>query len=269
MQVHKFLLSWFCWLALLLSHYACSESWSAAPDTSAKKPLQQYFLTFPPYWENSNDKFSGVHYRLAKALYKHANLDVEFVNVPYSRMQQQATQGDIAFINYGEVDGVYTNDILHVCVPPTEITLRVYYLDETLPEIINIEDFDEQNLIILHGLPLGNYESLKTNKSISFMRPRSVKAAIKGLVTGRGDYFIVFDNMMINAQQHFFPLNSYQLKSYPLYTLLGYPITTPKNFIGGKEICQKVTTSYRQLIEAGVVDEKHKILTSDLDRFLQ
>jgi hypothetical protein len=126
------------------------------------------------------------------------------------------------------------------------------------------EGFSNKNIIIIHGLPLGDYESIKSDPSITFMRPRTVESAINGLKIGRGDYFIVFDNLMINAQERFLPDEKQQLKSYPLFTLLGYPIATPKTFQGGKELCDKVLSSYKALIKEGAINEKYKILTSDL-----
>ncbi len=241
---------------------------SFAEHLQGNNKLKQYFLTFPPYWEQINETtFSGVHYRLAQKVYQHAGLAVDFVNVPYNRMQQQVAAGKIPFINYGEVDSQKTEDILHICVPPTEITLRVYYLDESLEEFYTEQGFENQQVIILHDLPLGNFEGIKANKAINFMRPSTIKAAIQGLVAGRGNYFIVFDNMMVNAQQRFFPLNSYQLRSYPLYTMLGYPITTPKTFPNGEQLCAKVLASYQQLVEKGVINKEYKILAADVQGF--
>lgn len=232
---------------------------------NSAKPIEQHFLIFPPYWEQVGENtFSGLHYRLAKKIYQHANIDVRFVNTPYQRMQFQVEQGNVAFINYGEVKGVNTEDILYVCVPPTEITLRVYYLKEDLNEIVNIEDFSKQKLIILHGLPLGEYEMIKQDSSITFMTPRTIEAAMNGLKAGRGNYFITFDNLMVNAQKKFFSPSGNQLKSYPLYSLQGYPIVTPKTYVGGKALCERVKQSYLELLDQGVVDKQHKVLASDV-----
>jgi hypothetical protein len=242
-----------------------NDNESVAPSES-NTLLEQYFLIFPPYWNKlADNEFTGLHYRLAEKLYQHAKLNVDFVNVPYQRMQFQISQGKTAFINYGEVKGVNTRDILHICVPPTEISLRVYYIKNDLIKAKTIEEFSNKNIIIMHGLPLGDYESIKSDPSINFMRSMSMESAISGLKKGRGDYFIVFDNFMINAQERFFPDDKQQLKSYPLFTLLGYPITTPKTFKGGEKLCAKVLSSYRQLVKEGVIDKKYKILTSDLN----
>jgi len=233
---------------------------------NSTKPIEQHFLIFPPYWEQvGENSFSGLHYRLAKKIYQHANIDVRFVNTPYQRMQFQVEQGNVAFINYGEVKGVNTEDILHVCVPPTEITLRVYYLKDSLSEIVNIEDFGHQKIIILHGLPLGEYESIKQDSTISFMTPRSIESAMNGLKAGRGDYFITFDNLMTNAKQKYFSSGRYELKNYPLYSLLGYPIVTPKSYKGGKALCERIKASYYQLVKQGVVDSQQKVLVSDIE----
>ena len=237
-----------------------------AGNTTKPKAIEQHFLIFPPYWEQLEDNvFSGLHYRLAKKIYQHANIDVRFVNTPYQRMQFQVEQGNVAFINYGEVKGVNTEDILHVCVPPTEITLRVYYLHDNLSEIVNVEDFSDKRLIILHGLPLGEYESIKQDPSISFMTPRTIDAAINGLKAGRGDYFITFDNLMHNAEQKYFSAAEQQLKSYPLFRLLGYPIVTPKSFEGGKALCEKVKASYHALVAEGIIEKEQKVLMSDIN----
>ncbi|TPH15583.1 substrate-binding periplasmic protein [Litorilituus lipolyticus] len=231
------------------------------------KPLEQYFLTFPPYWhEEENNSFSGLHYRLAKKLYEHAGLEVNFVHVPYQRMQFQVEQGNVAFINYGDVKGVNIEEVLHVCVPPTVITLRVYYLKDNLPEITSINGFEGKNVIIMHGLPLGKYNVMKDNDKINFMRPRTIESALKGLRAQRGDYFIVFDNLMLNSAQYLTKSEKESLKNYPLFSLNGYPITTPKVFKGGKALCAKVLESYQQLVKEGVIDKKHKILASDVPK---
>lgn len=227
--------------------------------------LIQYFITFPPYWEElANGDFSGTHYRLAQTLYKHAGLNVEFINTPYQRMQFQVVSGKAAFINYGEVKDVNTEDILHVCVPPTEITLRVYYLKEGLKKLTKLADFSYQNIIIIHGLPLGEFEPLKFNNSINFMQPRTVKAALDGLQQGRGDYLVTFDNLMRAKVSGLSGIGKYRIKSYPLYTLLGYPIVTPKSYPNGKQLCDKVRASYQKLVEEGVIDSEEKVLTRDL-----
>ena len=232
--------------------------------------LTQYFLTFPPYWEQMPDgTWSGTHYRLAQAVYKHAGLNVEFVHIPYQRMQFQIEQGKAPFINYGEVSGVNTEDILHVCVPPTLITLRVYYLKEGLEKLAQLEDFNNKNIIILHGLPLGEFQDIKQNNSINFMRPRTIESALNGLERGRGDYFITFDNLMMKAEGAYNATNKQTLKNYPLYSLLGYPIVTPKTYPNGKQLCDKVQASYQQLVKDGLVDKNNKILVSDLTNFGQ
>lgn len=263
MQVYKLPLLYI--IAMIMLCAPASYAQEDLDNLVIEQSLEQYFLNFPPYWlSNSTGEYSGLHYRLAKVLYKHAGLDVKFVNTPYQRMQYQVEQGKVAFINYGEVEGINTDDILHICVPPTNITLRVYYLKESLNEIVNIEDFSGQKLIIMHGLPLGEYENIKLDPSISFMRPVSIEAAISGLKAGRGDYFITFGNLMINAEKNYFKKDQYQLKSYPLYSLLGYPIVTPKTFRGGKVLCDRVKESYQQLVEKGIINVQHKVLESDL-----
>lgn len=229
------------------------------------KQLTQYFLRFPPYWQRLEDKtFSGLHYRLAQKVFEHAGLAVKFINVPYQRMQFQVQQGEIPFINYGEIEGVNTDDILHICIPPTTITLRVYYLDTSLAEVDTLAGFSQQKVIIMHGLPLGEFEEIKADPSISFMRPRSIKSAIEGLKIGRGDYFIVFDNLVESVQNTRLKTDIKMLKSYPLYSLLGYPVTTPKSYPGGKALCNKVFSSYLELVEEGVINADHIMLTSDL-----
>lgn len=225
----------------------------------------QYFLSFPPFWDKHQDgTFSGTHYRLAKALYAHAGLKVKFVHAPYQRMQFQVEQGKASFINYGEVKGVNTNEIVHICVPPTTITLKVYYLKEelSLPKVP--EDFSGKNVIIMHGLPLGEYEVIKSDSTINFMLPRSIDAALEGLEQGRGDFFITFDNLMagINLES----IGSRKLKSFPLYNLLGYPIVTPKTYPNGKALCDKVYNSYLQLVDDGKIDKDHKVLISDVNK---
>ncbi|QBG36513.1 hypothetical protein [Litorilituus sediminis] len=247
------------WLLLFL--YCASAAVIAKPS----EKLQQYYLTFPPYWQEPGEDFLGLHYRLAQKVYQHAGLDVVFVHVPYQRMQFQIEQGKVAFINYGEIKSINTEDILHICVPPTKVTLRVYYLKDELPQLTKPDDFNGKNIIILHGLPLGEYESLKSNPQITFMRPRTIAAALKGLYIGRGDYLIVFDNLMTNANLANNHHDLSKLKSYPLYTLLGYPITTPKRYPNGKAICQKVRRSYNALVADGVIDETNKVLNIDIN----
>lgn len=229
--------------------------------------LQQYFLVFPPFWQKAdNNTFTGLHYRLAEKLYQHANLNVKFINVPYQRMQFQVSQGKTAFINYGKVADDKIDHAFHVCIPPSTITLKVYYIKSDLPKITTMEGFANKNIIIMHGLPLGSYEGIKSDKSINFMKPRTIEAAIQGLKGNRGDYFIGFDNIMIGAQQRFFS-DAQQLKSYPLVTMLGYPIVTPKTFPGGKQVCAKVSASYKELVKKGVIHEKYKVLNSDLHEY--
>lgn len=228
--------------------------------------LQHYFLMFPPYWqEEENNEFTGLHYRLAQKLYQHANLNVDFINVPYQQLQYQMAQGKTAFINYGETKKVRVNDNYHECIPPIPITLRVYYIKEGLPQLMSMEEFTNKNIIVMHAIPLGNYEGLKSDTSINLMRPRTIEAAIQGLKRNRGDYFIVYENIMIDAQKRFFSGTHQQLKSYPLVTILGYPIVTPKTFPGGEKICAKVSASYKELVKKGVINEKYRILTSDLN----
>ncbi|WP_085299010.1 hypothetical protein [Cognaticolwellia mytili] len=266
MRIYALLTTLFFYLTISSARAEIANDNERTYSSELSNLLEQYFLIFPPYWEKlADNKFTGLHYRLAKKLYQHAKLNVKFVNVPYQRMQFQISQGETAFINYGEVKGVEAKDVFHICVPPTKITLRVYYIKDDLEKVTTIEEFSDKNLIILHGLPLGDYESIKSNKSISFMRPMTIESAINGLKIGRGDYFIVFDNFMINAQQRFFSNGNQQLKNYPLFTLLGYPIVTPKTFKGGEKICAKVLSSYRQLIKEGIIDKKYKILASDLN----
>lgn len=246
------------WVLVTTLYSSCSL-WAQTPTK-----LQQYYLTFPPYWQEPNSPFTGLHHRLAEAVYRHAGLDVEFVHVPYQQMRFQVEQGKVAFINYGEIKNVNTQDILHVCVPPTKITLRVYYLKDNLPQISRPDAFSGKKVIILHGLPLGEYESLKNNPQITFMRPRTIEAALKGLLIGRGDYLIVFDNLMINADLTNVNNQLNTLKSYPLYTMLGYPITTPKSYSNGEKLCHKVRQSYNQLVAEGIINKTQKVLTTDL-----
>ena len=80
------------------------------------------------------------------------------------------------------------------------------------------------------------------------MTPRSIESAMNGLKAGRGDYFITFDNLMTNAKQKYFSSSRYELKNYPLYSLLGYPIVTPKSYKGGKALCERIKASYYQSI---------------------
>lgn len=249
------------WLVFL---YLTTYSVSAISQERSTAKLQQYFLTFPPYWTTDPEEgFSGLHYRLAQTLYKHAGLNVEFTHVPYQKMAFEINKGNIPFINYGQTQGINTDDILHVCVPPTQITLKVYYVDDNLAKITTAEGFKHHKVIIMHGLPLGNYDAIKSDLSIMFMRPRTIQAALKGLQVGRGDYFIVFDNLIPHNAQQLFANKSLQLKSYPLFTMQGYPITTPKSYPGGKALCDKVKASYQQLVNDGVIDEHTKLLSQD------
>lgn len=263
MQQYLFIIALF--ISVSINADSQTEAVEEAAVSAKDNQLRQFFLTFPPYWEQMPDgSWSGTHYRLAQALYRHAGLDVEFEHLPYQRMLFQIEQGKAPFINYGEVSGVKTEDILHVCVPPTLITLRVYYLKEDLEKLSQLKDFDNKNIIILHGLPLGEFQDIKQNNSINFMQPRTVDAALNGLARGRGDYFVTFDNLMIKAEPTFNATNATPLKNYPLYSLLGYPVVTPKTYPNGKQLCEKVQASYLQLVEAGLVDEDHKILVSDV-----
>ena len=256
-------------ICVLLATYFTRDSESevlVVPENKASTQLVQQFLIFPPYWQQIGEHtFSGTHYRLAQALYQHANLTVKFINTPYQRMQFQVAQGKVPFINYGEKAGQHTEELFHICVPPTEIRLKVYYVKEQLEKIYELSDFDHKNVIIVHGLPLGEYESIKDNETINFMTPRTIDAAMTGLKQGRGDYFITFDNLMNNVDKYF-QEQSLSLKSYPLYTLLGYPIVTPKSYPNGKPLCDKVRQSYDQLVVEGVIDSKRKILKSDVQQ---
>jgi len=230
--------------------------------SATEAPLKQYFLKFPPFWDvDAEGNFEGTHYRLAKKLYQHAGLDVEFALVPYKRMQLQVARGLVPFINYGETADVVTEDILHVCVPPTKITLRVYYTGKIKPKVNIPDDFEDKYVVILHGLPLGKYEEIKLNQKIKFIKPHSIEAALKILSIGRGDYLIAFDNLVDSVVTK--PFSKNELNSFPLYTLLGYPITTPKNYANGEQICAKVLSSYQQLVKEGVIDGDSKVLTSD------
>lgn len=229
---------------------------------STEKPLQQYFLKFPPFWDvDVNGNFSGLHYRLAKKLYQHAGLEVKFSQVPYKRMQLQVARGLVPFINYGEVADVVTEDILHICVPPTKITLRVYYTGINKPEVNIPDDFEGKYVVILHGLPLGNYEKIKSNKQINFIKPNTIEAALKILSIGRADYLIAFDNLVDGIENK--PFAEGELKSSALYSLLGYPVTTPKSYLNGKAICARVLNSYHQLVNEGVIDSKLKVLVTN------
>jgi len=229
---------------------------------ASEEPLQQYFLKFPPFWDvDAAGNFTGSHYRLAKRLYQHAGLDVKFSLVPYKRMQLQVARGLVPFINYGEVADVVTEDILHVCVPPTKITLRVYYTGKTKPNVNTPDDFEGKNVVILRGLPLGEYEKIKSNPKINLIKPNSTEAALKILFIGRGDYLITFENNVDGEPNN--PFSKNELKSYFLFTLLGYPVTTPKSYANGEAICAKVLSSYHQLVKEGIIDSNSKVLISE------
>lgn len=261
MKIHLFILLSLISFSLVGSNHPTNLEKKL--NLSHKTELEQYFLQFPPYWEiHENGLFSGLHYRLAKKIYKHAGLNVDFVNVPYQRMQYQVSQGNVPFINYGEIEKININDILYVCVPPTKITLKVYYVKYNLEKINTVQEFSHKKVILLHGLPLGAYESIKSDPTISFMYPRTIESAVKGLKVGRGDYLIVFDNLI----ESYSDSKVKPLKSYPLYSMLGYPITTPRTFPNGKELCDRVSASYHQLVKEGIIDATRKVLVSDLDK---
>ena len=112
----------------------------------------------------------------------------------------------------------------------------------------------------MRGHPLGDFEHLKSNKNINFIKASSVDAALKILSIGRADYLIAFDNLLME------PLKNYSTKetfySQHLYSLLGYPITTPKSYPNGAQLCLKVLKSYFRLVEEGMIDEESGFLTS-------
>lgn len=228
---------------------------------ASDKPLQQYFLEFPPYWQSDKEgEYSGLHYHLAQKLFEHAGIRVKFSLIPYTRMQMQVKHGLIPFINYGEVEGVVTEDILHICVPPTKINLRIYYLNAEQPEINIPADFEGKYVVIMRGHPLGDFEHLKDNKKINFIKASSVEAALKILSIGRADYLIAFDNLLKEPLKSSHLVESFH--SQHLYSLLGYPITTPKSYPNGEQLCDKVLKSYFQLVEEGMIDEESGLLIS-------
>ena len=231
----------------------------------AAQSLEHQFLTFPPFWtESENKAFSGLHYRVAEALYKHAEMDVQMKNVPYARMQLQVKEGKVAFINYGETAGVKTEDILHICVPPTRITLRAYYINQNLPPVKAEQDFENKRVILVRGLPLGGVEPLKQNKNVKIYNAGTTESALKMLLSNRGDYLVTFDNTIEFMKKNKFKENAESIKDHTLFTLLGYPVVTPKTYPNGEELCNKVMDSYNQLVAEGVINDEYKLLSSDL-----
>ena len=100
-----------------------------------------------------------------------------------------------------------------------------------------------------------------TNPKINLIEANSTEAALKILFIGRRDYLIDFQNN-VDAEQNN-PFSKNELKSHFLFSILGYPITTPKSYPNGEAICAKVLSSYHQLVKEGIIDSNSKVLISD------
>lgn len=223
--------------------------------------LSQQFLIFPPFWENTGSGHGGVHYDMAKVLFEEAGLDVEMREIPYARMVAQLEQGEATFINFGETEGIVTEDVVHICVPPTPITLMVYANGKDVSGFNSLESFKGQKVAIVEGLPLGPFEPMKEDADVNLSSPASVEAGLRMLNAGRTDYFVLFKNL-VDYQAS---IDVSGLEAQELFSIKGYPIVTPKANAGGEAHCQTIRETYDRLVGSGVINGELGVLQSSIN----
>lgn len=225
---------------------------------------RQFFLTFPPYWyqDETTKQYTGLHYELAKALFKHAELNVNLVNVPYKRQQEQIKNPEVPFINFGETEGINTHEVFYTCTPPTKITLRVYSIKPGLTTLKSMDDFnDRKSIILIHGHPLGPYEPIKSKENLKISSPRHGLAAVKMLKAARADYLIAFENVIESTlKKNPTLINESSIARHDLVSFVGYPIATPKAYPEGKTLCDKVKSSFNIMVKEGLIDKESGLL---------
>lgn len=224
------------------------------------KAVTHYTLHYPPYWNVSESGLSGYHYNMSKTLYDKADLDVNFVVMPYARIEAKKADPDTQIISFGSASP--GSDILLFPMPATVISLSAYSIREKPPATIS--GYNLSVVALKRGFPLGPYAEILTNKNIATVELGTVDAAIQLLLYNRVDYVITLQDPFEAALEKHKPLKTPVLETN-LIRIYGHPIAINKSNKHAIEIQKRLSRAYKELVAEGVIIHKSEqtLLTKD------
>lgn len=234
--------------------------------TAELKKVTHYTLHYPPYWQVSDSGLSGLHYDMSKILYAKAGLEVNFVVMPYARIEAKKSDPSTQIISFGSASP--GSDILLFPMPATVISLSGYSTREKPPA--SISGYNLSVVALKRGFPLGPYAEILTNKNIATVELSTVDAAIQLLLFNRVDYVITLQDPFEAALEKYKPLKSPMFETN-LVRIYGHPIAINKANKDAVEIQTRLSQAYKELVEEGVIIHKSEqtLLTKDHNFFIK
>jgi len=223
--------------------------------------IGHYTLYYPPYWDNTDGKITGLHARLSRRLYEKAGLNVKMEVVPYARIHQFLQPKEVAIVAYGanpQTDHRYLYPI-----PQTTIELKIYGL--YAEPLTSLKQLVGKDIAIKRGFPLGGYEIIREDKRYLTVSSNTVEQAIRLLLLERVDYIITLNDPFQKDIKKV-NLSGKKIWSRTLEKLDGWPIAVVKSHPRSQELYDKIKNAYESLTESGVVSYKNNrlLLSEDL-----
>jgi ABC-type amino acid transport substrate-binding protein len=230
-------------------------------ESSSEQALTHFTLYYPPYWDGTDHKITGLHAKLSRRLYAHAGLEVNMERVPYARIHQPLLPKDVAIVAYG-ADSLTDHRYLFP-IPQTTIELKIYGLYSK--PVNSLDQLVGKKIAIKRGYPLGGYEAIRVEKKYNVAFANNVEQLIRMLLLERVDYIITLDDPFQKDIKNM-NLNGQKIWSHTLEKLDGWPIAVIKSHPRAEDLYEKIKRAYKELREAGIITYKNHrlLLTEDL-----
>ena len=222
-------------------------------------------LHYPPYWEVSDGKIGGYHYKLAKAIYQEAGLEPNFVVMPYARIEAVKTNPATQVMSYGSAKA--DSKALLFPLPATFISLYSYSLKPNPPKTLS--GYVEQRIALKRGFPLGEFTPFVTDKRFYTVELGTVDAAIQLLLFDRVDYVVTLSDPFEHAVRRYF-LPEGTIHKTNLIKIYGHPMAINKANEKASELFTRINEAYLKLVAEGkIIHASHQtLLSEDFDTFI-
>ncbi len=241
----------------------CSANTSFADEL---KTVNHYVLHYPPYWQVTNNNISGFHYAMTKRIYQEANLQPNYIVMPYARIAAIKNDPNTQVISYGSLTPDENSMLFPV--PPTVIALNAYALKPNPPK--RLVDYKGARIAVKRGFPLGEYAEILDTKQFYTVELGTIKAAIQLLLYDRVDYVITLADPF-DSTLRLFQLPENRIYKTSLSRLYGHPIAINANNNKANELYQRINQSYKKLEQQGeiIFQDNQTLLKADYQKFLK